>query len=179
MPPYIATVICVAGTLGLFAVERDPKIRTSKALWLPVIWIGLVGSRPVSSWFGLPNAAGNELDGSPFDAAVFGVLLAAAVVVLIRQGKRTRPFLTSNWPILIYFLYCLISVAWSYYPGVSFKRWIKAIGDLAMVLIIVTEPRLPDALGRLFSRVGFLLFPASVLLIKYYGDLGRGYAPDG
>jgi exopolysaccharide production protein ExoQ len=48
-----------------------------------------------------------------------------------------------------------------------------------MVLVIVTEPRLPDALGRLFSRVGFLLFPASVLLIKYYEDLGRGYSPDG
>ena len=32
-------------------------------------------------------------------------------------------------------------------------------------------------LRRLVSRVGFLLFPASVLFIKYYGDLGRGYDP--
>ena len=29
------------------------------------------------------------------------------------------------------------------------------------------------------SRVGFLLLPASVLFIKYYGDLGRAYNPDG
>ncbi len=179
MPPFIATIICVVGIVGLFALERDRKIRTSKALWLAVIWICIVGSRPVSGWFGLTPAGGNELDGSPFDAAVFGVLLAAAVVVLFRRGKRTRAFLTSNWPILIYFCYCLISVAWSFHPDVSFKRWIKAIGDLAMVLIIVTEPRLPDALGRLYSRVGFLLFPASVLLIKYYGELGRGYDPEG
>ena len=48
-----------------------------------------------------------------------------------------------------------------------------------MVLVIVTEPRLSDALSRLFSRVGFLLFPASVLLIKYYWQIGRAFTPDG
>jgi exopolysaccharide production protein ExoQ len=179
MNPSLATLICACGTAGLYYLDRDRSVRISKALWVPVVYLWIVGSRPLSMWLGVTNAGDNELNGSPFDAAVFGVLLAAAVVVLIWRHKRTRTFLTSNWPILIYFLYCLISVTWSYYPGVSFKRWIKAIGDLAMVLVIVTEPRLPDALGRLYSRVGFLLFPASVLLIKYYGNLGRGYDPDG
>ncbi|MGA8022842.1 MAG: O-antigen ligase family protein [Candidatus Acidiferrales bacterium] len=134
----------------------------------------------MSAWFGVsPTGANMQLDGSPVDAAVFGVLLATAIGVLLRRSSRTRTLLAASWPILIYFLYCLISVAWSYHPDVSFKRWIKAIGDLAMVLVIATEPRLRDALCRLFSRVGFLLFPASLLLIKYYGDLGRGYTPDG
>jgi O-antigen ligase len=62
---------------------------------------------------------------------------------------------------------------------VAFKHWIKAIGDLAMVLIVVTDVNPVAALGRLFSRIGFLLFPTSVLFIKYYGDLGRGYGPGG
>jgi exopolysaccharide production protein ExoQ len=179
MIPLLATVICACGIAGLFYLDRDNTVRTSKALWLPVAWLWLVGSRSVSVWLGVSSTGGSELDGSPLDAAVFGVLLAGAVAVLIWRGKRTRIFLTASWPILIYFFYCLVSVAWSYYPAVSFKRWIKAIGDLAMVLVIVTERRLPDALGRIFSRVGFLLFPTSVLLIKYYGDLGRGYDPEG
>ncbi len=101
----------------------------------------------------------------------------AAIVVLIHRSSRTRDLLVANWPILIYFFYCLISVAWSYHPDVSFKRWIKAIGDLAMVLVIVTDGHPVAALRRLISRVGFLLLPASVLLIRYYGDLGRGYDP--
>jgi O-antigen ligase len=126
-----------------------------------------------------PSGANAQLDGSPLDAAVYALLSASAIGVLILRGKRTRSFLGANWPVLAYFTYCLVSVSWSYHPDISGKRWIKAIGDLAMVLVIVTEPRLRDALYRIYSRVGFLLFPTSVLFIKYYGDLGRGYTPDG
>ncbi len=65
------------------------------------------------------------------------------------------------------------------FPDLAFKRWVKAIGDLVMVLVVVTDADPVAALKRLFSRVGLILFPASVLLIRYYGDLGRGYDPDG
>jgi exopolysaccharide production protein ExoQ len=179
MNPSLASLICACGIAGLFYFDRDSSIRTSKALWLPVLWIWIAGSRPVSAWLGINPGANVQLDGSPVDAALFGILLLAAIAVLIRRSKRTKALLVANWPILIYFLYCLISVTWSYHPDVAFKRWIKAIGDLAMVLLIVTEPQLRGALCRLYSRVGFLLLPTSVLLIKYYGYLGRGYTPDG
>ena len=69
-----------------------------------------------------------------------------------------------------------MSVLWSDFPDVAFKRWIKAIGDLAMVLVIVTDAE-PIGTRRLFSRPGFVLLPTSVLLIKYYANLGRGYDP--
>jgi exopolysaccharide production protein ExoQ len=180
MNPLFATGICVCGIAGLFYLDRENQVRTSKALWLPVVWLSLIGSRPVSFWIGTsPSNRNVQLDGSPLDAAVYGVLIVAALAVLIRRSNRTLALLASNWPILIYFAYCLISVVWSYHPDVSLKRWIKAIGDLAMALVVVTEPRLPDALRRLYSHVGFLLLPTSVLFIKYYGELGRGYTPDG
>ena len=180
MNPSLATLICACGVAGLFYLGRDNTIRTSKALWIPVIWIWLVGSRPVSVWLGVSPTGGNvQLDGSPVDAAIFGILSVAAVGTLIRRNRRTRTLLAANWPILIYFFYCLLSVAWSYYPDVSFKRWIKAIGDVAMVLVIVTDRQPVAAFERLISRVGFLLLPASVLLIKYYGNLGRAYDPSG
>ncbi len=180
MNPSLALLICGCGIAGLFYLGRDNTARTSKALWLPVIWIWIDGSRPASVWLGFSPPVGNvQLDGSPFDAAVFGALLAAAIGVLIRRGSRTRTLLAANWPILIYFIYCLISVAWSYHPDVSFKRWIKAIGDPAMALIIATDGQPVAAFRRLISRVGFLLLPASVLCIKYYGYLGRAYGPGG
>ncbi len=47
-----------------------------------------------------------------------------------------------------------------------------------MVLVVVTEADPIAALRRFFSRVGFILLPASVLFIRY-SDLGRGYDPDG
>lgn len=179
MNPSTASLICACGIAGLFYLGRDESAHTSKALWLPVVYLWIIGSRPISAWLGVTPPAGTnpQLDGSPLDAIVFGLLLAAAVVVLIRRGRRALTFLTANWPILVYFFYCLVSVSWSYHPDVAFKRWIKAIGDLAMVLVIITDRQPVAALRRLFSRVGFLLLPVSVLLIKYYGDLGRAYAP--
>jgi exopolysaccharide production protein ExoQ len=181
MDPSLASLICACGIIGLFYLDRDKTVRTSKALWLPVIYLSIVGSRAVSVWLGIAPAAGTnvQLDGSPLDAAVLGVLLIAAIAVIVRRGQRALSFITVNWPILVYFLYCLISVAWSYHPDVAFKRWIKSIADLAMCLVIVTDPQPVAALKRLISRIGFLLLPMSVLLIKYYGDLGRGYTPDG
>jgi exopolysaccharide production protein ExoQ len=179
--PSVATIVCAFGIAGLFYLARDRTIRTSKALWIPVIYLWIIGSRPVSAWLGIAPADGTnvQLEGSPLDAAIFGLLLISAIVVLVRRGKRTLALTAPNWALLLYFLYCLISVAWSSHPDVALKRWIKAIGDPAMCLIIVTDTQPVAALKRVISRIGILLFPTSVLLIKYYVALGRGYTPDG
>src|ERR1700758_4099134 len=104
MNPLLATFICACGIAGLFYLDREKTVRTSKALWLPVIWLGIVGSRSVSEWLGMsPPAANAQRDGSPIDAAAFGILLAAAVGVLIVRSKRMRALLVPNWPILVYF----------------------------------------------------------------------------
>ncbi|MGA7106883.1 MAG: O-antigen ligase family protein [Terracidiphilus sp.] len=180
MNSLLATCIFACGIAGLFYLDRDKTVRTSKALWIPVIWIAIVGSRSVSEWFGVHHTGANaQLDGSGIDAAVFGILTVSAIIVLCFRNARTRDFLVLNWPVLIYFFFCLISVSWSDHPDVSFKRWIKAIGDLAMVLVIVTDRQPVAALTRLMARVGFVLLPASVLMIKYFGDLGHEYTPDG
>ena len=176
---WLALLICSTGIAGLFYLDRDKSVRNSTALWLPVIWLSIAGSRPVSAWFGPGGGSdvglASTLDGSPMDAAIYGMLVALGVIVLLRRDrkKRTSTFLAANGLIIVYFLYCLISVAWSPFHGPAFKRWIKAIGDLVMILIVVTDGQPLAALRRLYSRVGFVLFPFSIFLIRYT-DLGRG-----
>jgi O-antigen ligase len=183
----LAFLICAVGTAALFYLDRDKSVRNAKALWLPVIWLWIIGSRPVSVWLGIWFGLGQlgagqgldaQLDGSPADALVFLALSAAAVAVLLRRKRRTALLLKASVPIMIYFLYCLVSCSWSPFPDVAFKRWIKDLGDLAMVLVVVTDPEPITALRRLFSRVGFILLPASILLIRY-SSLGRAYDPSG
>ena len=48
-----------------------------------------------------------------------------------------------------------------------------ARATLPMVLIILTEPDPMGVLKRLITRLGFILFPLSVLFGKYYPHLGR------
>jgi len=179
MNPSLASLVYACGIAGLFYLDRDKSVRTSKALWLPVLYLWILGSRPVSAWLGIAPADGTniQLDGSPVDRAFFLLLLIVAICVLVQRGRRTLAFLNANGLILIYFLFCLLSILWSDFPGVAFKRWIKAIGDVVMILIVVTDRQPIAALSRLFSRTGFILIPLSVLFIKYYPYLGRGYDP--
>jgi exopolysaccharide production protein ExoQ len=176
MPQAVATVIYVVGILGLFYLDRDEDLRMSKALWIPAVWLFLISSRGVSLWLGMaPGLRSTEayVEGSPIDMAVFTSLLIAALAVVIGRTERVGPLLQKNGPILLFFAFCAVSILWSDFPFVAFKRWIKALGDLAMVLIILTEPEPMGALKRLITRLGFILFPLSVLLGKYYPHLGR------
>jgi exopolysaccharide production protein ExoQ len=182
MNPNLAFLIFAIGVAGLFFLNRDNSVRTSPALWLPVMWLWIVGSRPISSWFGIGVASTNTLDatlnGSPMDAAVFAALLVLGILVLLYRKKITSAYLALSGPITFFFLYCLISVAWSPFHEPSFKRWTKALGDFVMVLVILTDGQPIIAIRRIYSRVGFILLPFSVFMIRY-SDSGRGYDPDG
>ena len=112
------------------------------------------------------------------DAAIFAALMVAGIIVVVLRGQRAITLLKANGPILLYLLYCVISVSWSPFPEPAFKRWTKDVGDVVMVLILATDAQPIAALRRLYSRLGFILFPASILLIRYT-ELGRGYDPDG
>ena len=181
----IALAICIAGIGGLFLLNRDRTVQNSRALWLPVAWFWIAGSRPPSVWLGAGlgiTAPGEALDatleGNSMDALIFGSLLMAGLIVLFCRRREAGACLRANGPIVLYFSYCLASVFWSSYPGPAFKRWTKDLGDLVMVFVVLTDPHPTLAIRRLFSRVGFILLPASVFLIRY-SDLGRGYDPDG
>jgi exopolysaccharide production protein ExoQ len=179
MSPLVANLAYALGIAGLFFLNRDNSIRTSKALWLPVIYLWVLGSRPVSFWLGVPtpDVGAIMLDGSPIDGAFFGMLLITALCVLVQRGRRVLKFLHASGPILVYFLVCLLSVLWSDFPGLVCKRWSKAIGDLVMILVVLTDKQPVGALSRLFSRTAFILVPMSLLFIKYYPILGRSYDP--
>lgn len=171
MPPTVAAIVCWIGIAGLFYLDRNASARTSKAVWLPVIWFLLVGSRPVSAWLGITPTGREQVEGSPTDALVFFLLLAGGLLVLIRRSSQTRALLRRNGPILVYFGYCLVSVLWAVYPDIAFKKWFKAIGDLVMVLVIVTDGEPIAAFRRLVSHTGFVLLPTSVLYMKYFDGL--------
>jgi exopolysaccharide production protein ExoQ len=179
MNALVANLVYSFGVAALFYLNRDNSTRTSKALWLPVLYLWILGSRPVSYWLG--SSTGSHSDNiqldSPFDEAFFAILLIATLGILFYRKSQVLRFLSRNGPILVYFLYCFLSVLWSDFPGVAFKRSIKAILDPAMVLIVLTDKQPVAALSRLFSRTAFILVPFSLLFCKYYPDLGREYDP--
>src|SRR5581483_2243736 len=180
MATIIASTICVIGILGLFYLDRGGSPRLSQALWIPALWLATISSRPPSFWLGIKEGSLTAVDasqayveGSPVERAFFTVLIVVALAVLVARARRVAPTLRKNALLLSYLLFCLRSVFWSDFPFVAFKRWTKIIGDVAMVLTILTDTPPLVALKRLVSRLSFLLFPVSIILIKYYPRLGR------
>jgi exopolysaccharide production protein ExoQ len=178
MPPAVASGVFALLILGLFWLDRDQSSRTSGALWIAVVWWLLACSRSVGQWLqmGPPIdqlTADRMLEGSPIDLLVYSGLLVLGLLVLVKRGSQVLRLLQGNGAIIIFFLYCAVSILWSDYPEVAFKRWIKALGDLVMVLVVLSDREPSAAFVRLLARTTYLLVPCSVLLIKYYPDIGR------
>jgi len=180
MNQRIATIAYFAGIFGLFWLDRDVKARVSSAVWISSLWLLIIGSRPVSMWLQSGptiSQAEQYVEGSPIDAAVYGLLIVAGVIVLCFRRRQVAACLLANIPLVLFFSYCGLSIVWSDYSFVALKRWIKAVGDLEMILILLTDPDSLAAIKRFLSRAAFILLPLSVLFIKYYPDLGRSYNP--
>ena len=178
MPPSLATLFCFGFVLWLFRRNSTTTPRLSKALWIPTIWVGIVASRPVGAWLSSGTAGSNfesYLDGSALDRNIFLLLLVAGVFVLARRPVDWRFFWSRNWWLVGYYLFCCLSILWAEYPFVAFKRWIKEVGTLIMILVILTEGFPVAAVRQVFLRSAYLLIPASILVIKYYLEIGRAY----
>lgn len=180
MNGQVAFLLCTVAVGVLFYLDRDSSVSSSKALWVPVVWIWLACSRDVSSWFGITSHHGLQgtLDGNPLDAAVIGSIQAIGTLVLLSRKRKTGAYLAVINPIVIYLIYCLISVSWASYQVPALKRWTKDVGDVSMVLIVAMELHPLEALQRVYSRAAFVLFPFSLTLIRY-STLGRAWNADG
>jgi exopolysaccharide production protein ExoQ len=179
LPPSIATVLTVAFIVWLFRRDSREKPDISGALWLPLLWFVLACSRSLSAWlniFGLPVTGAVSIEeGSPLDAWFYFAMIAVGSCVLVKRQVRLSEVVQNNGWLIVFLLYCFISIVWSDFPLVAFKRWIKILGHPIMVLIVLTEPDPVEAVKRLMKRCAYVVVPVSILFIKYYDEFGRSY----
>jgi exopolysaccharide production protein ExoQ len=177
MPPILASFLTIGFMAWLFWRDFREKPNVTSALWIPILWMFLISTRPVSKWlgiFGLPTLGGDTPDeGSPLDVLVFLGLIAVGATILAKRQVNFGKVIRDNAWLLALVLYFFISILWSDFALTSFKRWIKIIGHPIMVLIVFTEPDPKEALLRLMKRCAYVLLPVSILWIKYYSRLGR------
>ena len=140
----------------------------------------LTCSRSFSAWlniFGLPvSGAGSVRRGK--SAGRLFLLRTGYSWLLCPQSEASLVFqklFATTVGSSLFLLYCFISIVWSDYPFISFKRWIKILGHPIMALIVLTEPDPEEALTRLMKRCAYVVVPVSILLIKYYPQLGTTY----
>lgn len=183
MPKIIGLSLCAAFILWHFI--RDQKLRpmTSWGLWVTLPWIMLVGSRSLFSWSGgqiddLSTDTDTLLEGSPLDRNTLILLIVLGALTLWRRKPDWHKIMDSNRWFFVFFIYCGISIIWSDFPFVSFKRWIKELGNIIMVLIILTETNPVQATRAVFARYTYFAIPLSVALIILFPDIGSYMGSD-
>ena len=176
MPSELAIVGYIIFILYLFWTDTKRRANVSNALWVPLIWMMIMGSRLVSQWLGLGSIAGSLEEGNPVDATVFSLLIGAGIFILARRKITLLQIVRDNPWLSLFFVYCAVSILWSDFPFVAFKRWVKEIGHLVMILVVLTEDDPAEASKALIRRFSYVLIPLSVILIKYYPHLGKQFS---
>ncbi len=141
-----------------------------------MIWMLYSASRPLSFWlFPTELTIAKELqylEGSPFDRNIYIVLMILSIYILIKRKIKWLPILQSNLLFGIWILYCGISIAWSDYQFVAFRRWIKDIGLFLSVLVILTDEEPYEAIKTLMKRFTYVTISYSITSIVFFPDLG-------
>ena len=177
MPPSIALFLWLVLLLALlwFDPAKEPQI--SLALWVPVIWMFIVGSRLPSLWLGggVGDAAQALEEGNPLDRSIDLALILLAIGILVSRSFKWGDFFAHNLALMALLSFALASVLWSDFPFIAFKRWFRDLGNYLVVLVALSDPHPLEAVRSLLRRLAYLLIPLSILLIKYYPQIGRQY----
>lgn len=179
MPPTLALAIWLVLLLALFWFDPAKEPDVSPALWVPLIWMFFVGSRSPVLWIGggtASSAAEALAEGNPLDRTISLLLILLAVAVLLHRSFPWRDFFARNAALVALLAFALISVAWSDFPYVTFKKWFRDMGIYLGILVVLSDPRPLEAVRTLLRRLCYLLIPLSVVLIKYYPRLGKSFS---
>ena len=184
MPPKLALLLGTIFVLYAFRYDRKHAVAVSKAVWWPTIWYLVVASRFFGYWLvlahvPLPGGSGDPTEGSVMDRSFFLTLTVVGLVVLARRrfdwgrALRDNPWLTA------FIAFMALSVLWSEYPFVSFKRYVKVIGSVVMAMVVLTDGNPRTAFLTVIRRCLYVHLPMSIICVKYFRDIGVSYDWDG
>ena len=178
MPPSLALFLWLIVLAALLRFDPAKDSKTSLALWVPVIWMFIIGSRLPSQWLSdqIGQAAQDLQEGSPLDRTIFSVLILLAIGILMSRSFKWADFFVRNLALMAFLSFALLSVLWSDYSFVALKRWFRDLGNYLVILVALSDPRPLEAVRALLRRLCYLLVPLSILLIKYYPQIGKQYS---
>ena len=176
MPPIVALLFGYAVVFWLFRMDIKQRTLPSKAMWVPMLWLAIISSKPVSFWLGrigLQSGGSSNLEGNSIDLVAYLVLIVAAAVILQRRHFSWGGFAARNKILLLLYAYLALTALWSEHTFPTVKRIFKDFGAVLVILVVLTEQNPMEAIRIAFVRLAYIAFPLSIVFIKYYPAIGR------
>lgn len=179
MPPTLALTIAIAFAAWLLYqdVKRRPSV--SGATWIPLCALFVLGSRPLSAWLEsgviVAGSTSGDAEGRPIDQFFYVVLFLASGIVAVARNVQWSRLLSENRPMMTMYAFFALSILWSDNPAGSFTRWAKDAGLLVVISIFLSEKDRLESMRAVYFRAACIFLPLSIVLIRYYPELGRAY----
>ena len=168
MSPSLALYLWFFLLVALLCFDPARDSRVSAAVWIPVVWLFIVGTRLPSQWLGghVGQAAQALEEGNPLDRAVSSLLILLAIGVLTQRSFRWEAFFSKNLALTAFLSFALLSVIWSDFPFIAFKRWFRDLGNYLVILVPFSDPLRYKPPGLFFVGFPTSLISLSVVLIN-------------
>jgi exopolysaccharide production protein ExoQ len=160
-------------------VGNTENVKSSLGLWVPFIWFFFVSTRSLTRWIYstkdviLPN---DDMGvGGLEDRVLLVTLICVGMCILGARVRLVIDILRRNKWVLALFVYMGLSIIWSNFEDDSQRRWIRSVGTLIMVLVVLTEPSPLESISALLRRCYFIVLPLSIVSIKYFRGIGVAY----
>lgn len=171
-------IVFITVLIWIYYQEQRDRPRVTRTTWIVVVWAVIYGSRPVTEWFSQTGGGGlaeSVDEGNPIEAMISILFLLVGSVVLLRRKLRWDTVLKENTAVVVFYVFWWLSILWSDYPLITFKRLFKEFGAVIMALVVLTELAPAEAIKAIFVRMSYLCIPLSVILIRYFPEWGRAY----
>jgi len=175
MPPQLALLLTVIFVLWLFVRDAKRRQDLSGRVWIPFLWLLVMGSRPVSTWLSGTSEGLSEASNQALNRWVYLLLIFAGFIVLASSRTNWSRIVSNSKWFFVYFLYVGLSAAWAEFPFMAINQWVKDCGNIIMALIILSEENPGEAVKATLTRTSYVLVPFSFLVVKYYPEIGRTY----
>jgi len=114
-------------------------------------------------------------EGNSLDRTFYLLIEGLAIWVLLSRSLPWSEIPGRYLAVTCLLSFAFLSIAWSDFPFIAFKRWIRDLGVYFCILIVWSERRPIEGVRVVLRLLAFLLVPLSIVLYKYYPDIGRQY----
>ena len=177
MPPILALLIGAVFVFFAFRSDRKRDIGDTRGLFWPTLWYVVVTTHPLGYWVHLwgipiPGESIDPIEGSMIDRYFFVTLTIIGLRILSRRHFAWRATFRRNPWLVALLVFMALSILWSQFPFVSFKRYIKVIGSIVMAFVVLTHSDPLAGFGTVLRRCLYLHLPMSIICTRYFRDIG-------
>ena len=171
----VALFACFFVIMIFLKFDRKEWPGFSNWLWIPLLWLLFTSTRIISILFPIQSnqeIISQYLEGNVYNRVIFSLLILIALAVLLKNKNFFNIKKKINTWMIVLYLFALLSMMWAVYSLVSFKRWIMIFGHLLMVYLVFNHEDNQKAFEHLLRRYFFIITTLSLLLVKFFKNLG-------